>query len=118
MAVISLDLSSTATCPKVKWARVAQALTTCNGAQPLGALPERRRALPSMAMWPRSRDLARASTHCRKQAWKAWGSRRSKTRSKVSWEGMPLGRARKVCSQSWRRRPKAATCWPVVWRRR
>src|SRR5580700_4262993 len=29
-------------------------------------------------------------------------------RSKVSWEGMPLGKDRKVFSQSWRLRPKAA----------
>ena len=34
MAVISLDLPSTATCPRVRCCRVAQALTRCSGPRP------------------------------------------------------------------------------------
>ena len=47
MAVISLDLASTATWPSDRFCAVAQALTRCNG--PSFAEPEPRRVLPSMA---------------------------------------------------------------------
>ena len=45
-----------------------------------------------------------------KAAAKARGLSRSKVRSKVSWQGMPLAKRRKRCSQARRCRPKVAIC--------
>ena len=50
MAVISLDLASVATCPKVKRFSTAQALTTCRADRPTVRRAEPRWALPSMAI--------------------------------------------------------------------
>ena len=49
MAVISLDLSSAATCPRATPCSLAQALTTCSGPRPCAASWDRRSVLPSMA---------------------------------------------------------------------
>src|SRR5512144_2491087 len=48
MAVISFDLSSTATWPRVTWLAPAQALTRCSGASPRPRRPRRRAFLPSI----------------------------------------------------------------------
>jgi hypothetical protein len=68
----------------------------------------RRRVLPSIESVPHSRP-ARAAVQDRKQRSKASGSRRAKTRAKVSWQGVASGRSRKVPNQSALARPKAAT---------
>ena len=52
-----------------------------------------RKVLPSMAMTPAIVSL-RLCTHWKKQASNCTGSRRAKTRPKVSWEAMPLGNSR------------------------
>src|SRR5690348_6505675 len=110
MAVISLDLSSTATWPNVRLALVAQTLTKCNGPSLFAGLPDRRRVLPSMAKWLPPSWACRACNQTTKQRWKVLGQSRWKRRSKVSWEGMPLGRVRNVASQ-WRRRLPKASIW-------
>ena len=46
------------------------------------------------------RVVARLSSHWRKHCCSCWESRRAKTRAKVSWEGMPLGKARNCLSHS------------------
>jgi hypothetical protein len=56
-------------------------------------LPSMATNLPPVAVWT-------ASIQWVKQRWKAWGSRRLKTRPKVSWLGTPLGKGKKVLSQS------------------
>ena len=50
MAVISLDLLSTATWPSTRCCSVAQALTKCKAALPEALSKERRMVLPSMAI--------------------------------------------------------------------
>src|SRR5829696_8754354 len=51
-AVISLDLSPTATCPSTRRCSVAQAETRCSGEAPAARSKERRRVLPSSATTP------------------------------------------------------------------
>src|SRR5215467_8416928 len=94
MAVITLDPSATSCWPRIKWLATAQALTRCR--QPLAvALGLRRAALPSIAMGTSPQDWHRAAIQLPKQAANLAGLRAAKTRRKVSWEGMPLGKARK-----------------------
>ena len=54
MAVISLDLSSQATCPSDKPSWLAQTLTECSAPSPLALSWLRRLVLPSMASTGRS----------------------------------------------------------------
>src|SRR5262249_7679164 len=108
MAVISLSLARTATGPRDRGCAVAQALTRCSG--PSLADPEPRRVWPSMATCLIGKPLLMACTHSRNQAWNAWGLRRLKTRSNVSWDGMPWGNSRRPRSQSRRLRPKVSIC--------
>ena len=108
MAVISLDFSSTATWPSSRWLAVAQAWTRCKADWPLARSNDRRRVLPSMAMTCRSVASCRASIQPRKPFRNSSGSSRSKRRRKVSCEGMPLGRSRKVFSQSCLALPKSS----------
>src|SRR5262245_18317447 len=53
-----------------------------------------------MAIWRRSAASARACIQRLKAAAKARGLMQSKTRSKVSWQGIPSGRVKKRRSQS------------------
>ena len=107
--MISLDLASTATWPRLRCACVAQTLTRCNGPSPCAGLPECRKVLPSMATWPSPSARAQPCSQRNRQLCRPAGARAAKTRSKVLREGMPWGRDRKVCSQSRRWRPKATT---------
>ena len=111
IAVISLDLPSTASWPSTSPDSAAQARTRCSAARPVTSSREPRAVLPSRA---RSRGApgrsgATAVAQARKQRPNAAGSSRAKTRPKVSWLGMPRGRARKVRSQGSLARPNAAT---------
>ena len=101
MAVIALGLSSAATCPSTSPLPQAQALTRCSA-----ALPSRARVPPGRCP---SVSGTTAPTQVRKQRWNAAGSSRAKTRPKVSWLGIPSGRARKVRSQATFARPNVAT---------
>src|SRR4051794_31104565 len=95
MAVISLDLPSTATWPSVRPVSAAHRLTVCR--QPSWPLPPRepRKDLPSICSRFRPRRPHTAFIQATKHSWKATGSRAAKTRLKVSCDGMPWGRARK-----------------------
>ena len=53
-------------------------------------------------------------TQARKQRWNWSGSRAAKTRPKVSWEGMPLGRSRKVSNHSRLALPNCLHRHPLV----
>lgn len=103
IAVIAFDLSSTATCPRTSPLAPAQALTRCSAACPSARSWERRRVLPS---------IATTGATARVQAMKQWpnaaGSRRAKSRPKVSWLGMPWGRPWKVRGHASLVRPNAA----------
>src|SRR6516162_3032290 len=99
MAVISFDLPSTACWPRSRWFSLAQALIRCSAPFPPAPSKERRKVLPSMATRRPSVASTRTPTQLRKPRRKAAGSRRAKTRLKVSWAGMPLARPRKVRSQ-------------------
>ena len=102
MAVISLDLASVATCPKVRRFSTAQALTTCRAERPTVRRAEPRWALPSMAIGVSSGGSVAIGVNPlraisaviqeEKHFWKASGSSRQKTRRKVSCEGMPPGK--------------------------
>ena len=105
IAVISFDLPSTARWPSASPRPLAQALTRCSGPRSWRRLPERRTALPSTATTSRSIPSARDCAQRVKQASNASGSMSMNTRRKVSCEGMPFGRARKVPSQACLLRP-------------
>ncbi len=107
-ATISLALSATATCPSTSPRWSAQALTRCSAALPLARSCERRSVLPSAASARAAVAGATARTQPANAASNAAGSRAAKTRPKVSWLGMPLGRARKVRRQPSRARPNVA----------
>lgn len=109
MAVISLLLSSVATCPSTRWLPWAQALTMWTAALAAAVSKERRRVLPSMAISRPPEACWRAFIQARKQASKPSGLMAAKTRPKVSWLGVPWGRSRKVASQSWWAFPQAST---------
>jgi hypothetical protein len=98
--VISLDLPSTATSPKVRLASVAQALTRCNGPNTDEAEPQS--VLPSMAMWFTPTNSLAARSHSRQQRVKARGSSWTNTRRKVSCDGMPLGNGKNRLNQAFR----------------
>ncbi len=108
MATISFALSSTATCPSTSPLASAQALTRCTAARPLARSCVRRSVFPSMATTCPAVGGATARTQAMNAAPKASGSSAAKTRPKVSWLGMPCGKARKVRSQGSRARPKVA----------
>ncbi len=101
--MISFDLVSTATWPSVSRASQAQvALTRCSGFLPAAVSNEPRSVLPSMATTsPATAACRAASSHnCWMQAINWAGSRRAKTRPKVSCEGIPLGKSRNVRKKS------------------
>ncbi len=100
IAVISFDLVSTATWPSVSRASQAQALTRCSGFLPAAVSNEPRSVLPSMATTSPATAAPAASSHCWMQAINWAGSRRAKTRPKVSCEGIPLGKSRNVRKKS------------------
>jgi len=100
MALISLDLPSTATSPKLSLASVAQALTRCSGPRLQEAEP--RSVLPSMARWPRPTKSETSRSHAMQQRLKTAGSMFANTRSKVSCEGMPLGNFKKRLNHTMR----------------
>src|SRR3954453_20102278 len=87
-AVISLDLSPTATCPSTRRCSAAQAETRCSGEAPAARSKERRRVLPSSATTP-GQPSAKWRMNARKQAWNCAGSSSRNTRENVSWLGMP-----------------------------
>lgn len=98
MAVISLDFSSTATWARTIRFSTAHALTRCKAFFPCTASWERLNVLPSMAMTPGIFPVI-PRTQFRKHSSNCLGSIRANTRPKVSCEGMPLGRSKKVLSQ-------------------
>ncbi len=105
MAVISLLLSSTGISPKTRRFSAAQALTRCNAGRSWAESKERRRVLPSIGtICPRVISW-RARTQATKQSWNLRASRSWRAREKVSWDGMPLGSARKVFNHSRLARP-------------
>ena len=104
-AVISFDLPSTARWPSARPRPLAQALTRCSGPRSWRRLPDRRTVLPSIATTSRSAPTASDRAQRVKQASNASGSMSMNTRRKVSCEGMPFGRARKVSSQARLLRP-------------
>src|ERR1700722_18052391 len=107
IAVISLDLSSTATCPKVREFAPTQALTKWRHAPFRPRLP--RSALPSIWTCLTPKWAHRALIQEVKQSWKTLGARWQKMSRKVSWEGMPWGRVNpRERSQTSLVRPKAA----------
>ena len=73
MAVVSLVLSSTASCPRTRWLLVAKAETRCNAARPLDRSWLRRTVLPSMAIVSRGSGQ-QARTQSMKQAANRSGS--------------------------------------------
>ena len=95
MAVISLDLSSVFTCPRVRVLAEAQALTRWMACLPALLSWERRTVLPSMATTsPGSNsatDWLHSIKHSIKHSWNRSGSKRENTSPKVSCDGMPLG---------------------------
>jgi hypothetical protein len=99
MATISFDLSSTANCPRPARSRTPRR-------SPYGAPPCRWSGRASgAASCRRARRPARPSRHHRphpgeEAAPERAGSRRAKTRPKVSWLGMPSGKARNVRSHA------------------
>src|ERR1700733_3212964 len=97
IALISFDLPSTATSPKLNWAWLAQALTMCSGF--FLAVAEPRRVLPSMARWLRPTRSDTSCSQAMQQRLKTAGSSLAKTRSKVSCEGMPLDNFKKRLNQ-------------------
>ena len=107
-AVISLEASATLYCPSVKRFSRAQALTTAKAGCPRSRACERRAVLPSIATTSPSVNCATRATQLRKQRAKARGSSRASTRPKVSCEGMPCGKAKKVCNHACRAWPKVA----------
>ena len=87
IAVISLLLSCTLTCPSTRWRLADHALTMyCTLPSPSA---EPRSALPSTATWSSSTRRHTASVHSRKTLPKCFGSTRPSTRRKVSWLGTP-----------------------------
>ena len=106
IAVISFDLSSTATCPSTSPLASAQALTRCSAALPFARSCERRSVFPSMATTCPTVCGATARTQATNAAPNAAGSSAAKTRPKVSWLGMPPGKARNDRSQGSRAWPR------------
>src|SRR4051812_12721795 len=103
--VISFDLPSTARWPSASPRRLAQARAGGSGPGWGRRLPEGRTVLPSTAIPSRSIPSAKDCAQRVKQASNASGSMSMNTRRKVSCEGMPFGRARKVPSQACLLRP-------------
>src|SRR6516164_8858559 len=95
---------------RVRRFSTAQALTTCKAERLTVRRAEPRCTLPSMAIgFSSAGSVVSGVNPCRcisaviqaeKHFWKASGSIRQKTRRKVSCEGMPPGKVRKVLSQS------------------
>ena len=109
--MISLDLSSTATWPRVTWLAPAQALTRCRAPAPThGAAAAYRLAVDRDETLDPTPESAKAAIQSEKLRWNASGSSRQKTRRKVSCEGMPLGRRKCSASQS-------RLAWPYAPRR-
>jgi hypothetical protein len=113
MATISFSPSATAACAKTRrfppW--LTNALT--RWAMPLRSHPRSklpRMLLPSTATRRPADSSTTDATQARKQRSNAAGSRRAKTRPKVSWDGMPPGRSRNVASHLCLQRPHSATC--------
>src|SRR5437764_512601 len=106
IAVISLDFSAQACCPRARPYSPAQAVTTCKGPRSSLASWLRRAVLPSMAMIGRSTHVsATASSRRRaiqalKAASKASGWMIISTRRKTSLPGVPWGRSRRPTRSS------------------
>ncbi len=92
MAVISLLLSLTWDLPQHGVVLLHPGYDHVNGRARQPPPKERRRVLPSMAMSLPLLAMAMPAIQRRKQASKASGSIREKTRPKVSWLGTPWGR--------------------------
>ena len=127
MAVVSLDLSSTASCPSTRRLLVAKAETRCRAARPLDRSWLRRTVLPSMAI-ASSGSGHEARTQSMKQAANRPGSIRFIMMLSQRPEGTPQSNGRKRCRnsrwafpsrrwrrscrnrRSWRRRTRAEPC--------
>src|SRR5919206_2664525 len=104
-AVISLDVSRTQRWPSTRPCSLAQALTRCKGDRSRLRSNERRSVLPSIAITSRSKPSTSEPTQAANPRSKASGSMSMNTRRKVSCEGMPLGRSKKVRSHASLLRP-------------
>jgi hypothetical protein len=106
MAVIALDFSAQATCPRDNPYSLAQTLTQCSAPRPFFRSWLRRAVLPSMAKTGRSTPVAAAAasrsavSQVTKQAWKAVGGSVMRTRRKTSLLGTPCGRSRRRVRRS------------------
>jgi hypothetical protein len=101
IAVISLLLPSTASCPNTIWLPRTKALT--RWAMPLLSHARsklRRMALPSIAISRPPDASASADTHATKHRSNASGSSAANTRPNVSWLGTPPGRPRNVLNHA------------------
>jgi len=109
MAMISLDFSSTASCPRTRRELVAKAETRCSGGRPALRSWLRRDVLPSMAT--RSACCGQHSaTQARKQAENRSGSTRFNSVRSQSTQGMPWWKSEKRRRNS-RRCRHSRRCW-------
>src|SRR6266568_8959770 len=112
IAVISFDLLSVFSWPTTRppWSE-HHAESIGKGEDAVARSKETLRVLPSSETSVPLVSCATACVQDKKHAWKRCGLRRAKTRLKVSWEGIPCGKAKKVWSQARLLLPKSSISW-------